>query len=92
LATKVAMKAVWVQSESSLESDSLKIESDGFLATENVDKTDFWDRAKRTRSAEIEKTNREQALAKEREEREAEKKMEAERIKEYEAATLLEMR
>ena len=74
-----------------LESDSLRIESDGFLATVNVEKTDFWDRAERTRSAEIEKTNREQGLVKEREEREAEKKMEADRIKEYEAATLLEI-
>ena len=62
----------------SLESDSLRIESDGFLGTVNVDKTDFWDRAERTRSTEIEKTNREQALVKEREEREAEKKTKAE--------------
>jgi hypothetical protein len=75
----------------SLESDSLRIESDGFLGTVNVEKTDFWDRAERTKSAAIEKTNREQALVKEREEREAEKKMEADRIKRYEAATLLEI-
>ena len=75
----------------SLESDSLRIESDGFLGTVNVEKTDFWDRAERTKSAAIEKTNREQALVKEREEREAEKKMEADRIKRYEAATVLEI-
>ena len=75
----------------SLESDSLRIESDGFLGTVNVEKTDFWDRAETTRSAAIERTTREQALIKEREEREAEKKMEADRIKRYEAATVLEI-
>jgi hypothetical protein len=75
----------------SLEADSLRIESDGFFGTLNVEKTDFWDRAKTTRSAAIERTNREQALATEREEREAEEKMKADRIKMYEAATLLEI-
>ncbi len=75
----------------SLDSDSLRIESDGFQGTINVAKTDFWERAKRTRSAAIERTDREQALVKEREEREAEEKMKADRIKMYEAATLLEI-
>jgi hypothetical protein len=75
----------------SLESYSLRIESDGFLGTVNVEKTDFWDRAKRTRSAEIERTDREQALVKEREQRQAEEKIKADRIKTYEAATLLEI-
>ena len=75
----------------SLESDSFKIESGGFFGTVNVEKTDFWDRAETTRSAAIERTNREQALVKEREEREAEKKMEADRTKRYEAATVPEI-
>jgi len=46
----------------------------------SVGKTDFWDRAERTRSAAIERQNREQALAKERE---AEEKMRVARIKRY---------
>jgi hypothetical protein len=75
----------------SLDSDSLRIESDGFQGTISVAKTDFWERAERTRSAAIERTAREQALVKEREEREAEEKMKADRIKMYEAATLLEI-
>ena len=74
----------------SLESDSLRIESDGFLGTVDVEKTDFWDRAERTRSAAIERTNREQALVKEREEREFEKKMRAARLQWYEAAPVLQ--
>ena len=49
----------------SLDSDSLKIESDGFLGTISVEKTDFWERAENTRNAAIERQNREQALARE---------------------------
>ena len=50
----------------SLESDSLRIESGGFLGVVNVEKTDFWHRAEKTRDAAIERQKREQA-AKERE-------------------------
>jgi len=75
----------------SLESDSLKIESDGFLGAVNVDKTDFWHRAEKTRDAAIEKQNREQALAKEREEREFEEKMRAARLQWYEDARVLQL-
>jgi hypothetical protein len=71
----------------SLESDSLKIESDGFLGTVNVEKTDFWHRAEQTRDAAIER----QKLAKEREEREFEKKMRAARLQWYEAAPVLQV-
>jgi hypothetical protein len=74
-----------------LDSDSLKIESDGFLGRVSVEKTDFWDRAERTRSATIERQNREQALAKEREEQKAEEKMRVARMKRYEAATVLQI-
>ena len=45
----------------SLDSDSLRIESDGFQGTISVAKTDFWDRAERTRNAAIERKKREQA-------------------------------
>jgi hypothetical protein len=75
----------------SLDSDSLKIESDGFLGTIGVEKTDFWDRAERSRSAAIERQNREQALTKEREEQKAEEKMRVARVKRYEAATVLQI-
>jgi hypothetical protein len=43
----------------SLDSDSLKIESDGFLGRVSVEKTDFWDRAERTKSAAIERQKNE---------------------------------
>jgi hypothetical protein len=75
----------------SLESDSLKIESDGFLGTVNVEKTDFWDRAERTRSAAIERQNQEQALVKQREEREAQEKKWRASMKRYEDAPVLEI-
>ena len=39
----------------SLESDSLKIESDVFQGTMSVGKTDFWDRAEKTRDAAIDR-------------------------------------
>ena len=74
----------------SLDSDSLRIESDGFQGTTSVAKTDFWDRAERTRKAAIERKKRAEELVREREEREAEEKTKAERIKRYEAATVLE--
>jgi hypothetical protein len=74
----------------SLDSDSLRIESDGFQGTISVANTDFWDRAERTRNAAIERKKRAEELVREREEREAEEKTKAERIKRYEAATILE--
>jgi hypothetical protein len=75
----------------SLDSDSLRIESDGFQGTISVEKTDFWDRAEKTREAAINKQKGERLLAKERAIREAEERMKAERIKRYEAATILEI-
>jgi hypothetical protein len=45
----------------SLESDSLRIESGGLLGAVNVEKTDFWHRAEKTRDAAIERQKREQA-------------------------------
>jgi hypothetical protein len=54
-------------------------------------KTDFWDRAEKTREAAIDKQKGERLLAKERAIREAEERMKAERIKRYEAATILEI-
>jgi hypothetical protein len=74
-----------------LDSDSLRIESDGFQGTIRVGKTDFWDRAEKTRDAAIDKQKSERLLAKERAIREAEERMKAERIKRYEAATILEI-
>ena len=58
----------------SLDSDSLRIESDGFQGTIEVEKTDFWDQAGRTREAAIDKQKSERLLAKERAMREAEKR------------------
>jgi membrane protein involved in colicin uptake len=55
-----------------------------------VGKTDFWERAERTRNAAIETRKRAEEVVREREEREAEEKTKAERIKRYEAATVLE--
>jgi hypothetical protein len=75
----------------SLDSNSLRIESDGFQGTISVEKTDFWDRAEKTREAAINKQKGERLLAKERAIREAEERMKAERIKRYEAATILEI-
>ena len=75
----------------SLDSDSLRIESDGFQGTISVAKTDFWDRAEKTRNAAIERKKRAEELVREREEQEAEKKTNAERIKRYKAATVLEI-
>ena len=74
-----------------LDSDSLRIESDGFQGTIRVGKTDFWDRAEKTRDAAIDKQKSERLLAKERAIREAEERTKAERIKRYEAATILEI-
>jgi hypothetical protein len=75
----------------SLDSDSLRIESDGFQGTMSVEKTDFWDRAEKTRDAAIDKEKSQRLLAKERAMREAEERTKAERIKRYEAATVLEI-
>ena len=75
----------------SLESDSLKIESDGFQGTMSVGKTDFWDRAEKTRNAAIDKEKTQRLLAKERAMREAVERTKAERIKRYEAATVLQI-
>ena len=75
----------------SLDSDSLRIESDGFQGTMSVAKTDFWDRAEKTRNAAIDKQKSERLLAKERAIREAEERMKAERKRRYEAATVLEI-
>jgi hypothetical protein len=47
-----------------LDSDLLRVESDGFSGTVSVGKTDFWKRAERTRSAAIDRQNREKQLAK----------------------------
>jgi hypothetical protein len=74
-----------------LDSDSLRIESDGFLGTMSVEKTDFWDRAEKTREAATDKQKGELLLARERAIREAEERMKAERIKRYETATVLEV-
>jgi hypothetical protein len=57
----------------------------------SVGKTDFWERAERTRNAAIERKKRAEELVREREEREAEEKTKAERIKRYEAATPLQI-
>jgi hypothetical protein len=73
----------------SLESDSLRIESDGFLGTVNVEKTDFWDRAEKTRNVAIDKEKSQRLLAKERAMREAVENTKAERAKRYETATVL---
>jgi hypothetical protein len=75
----------------SLDSDSLRIESDGFQGTIEVEKTDFRDRAGKTREAAIDKQKGERLLAKERAIREAEERMKAERGKRYEAATVLQI-
>ena len=75
----------------SLDSDSLRIERDGFQGTISVEKTDFWDRAEKTREAAIDKQKGERLLAKERAIREAEERLKAERIKRYKAATVLEI-
>jgi hypothetical protein len=69
----------------------LRIESDGFQGTIRVGKTDFWDRAEKTRDAAIDKQKSERLLAKERAIREAEERMKAERIKRYETATVFEV-
>jgi hypothetical protein len=75
----------------SLDSDSLRIESDGFQGAMSVAKTDFWGRAEKTREAAIDKQKSERLLAKERAMREAEKRAKAERGKRYEAATILQI-
>ena len=75
----------------SLDSDSLRIESDGFQGTISVAKTDFWDRAGRTRNAAIDKEKSQRLLAKERAMREAVERTKADRKKAYEAATVLEI-
>jgi hypothetical protein len=48
----------------SLDSDSLRIESDGFQGTISVGKTDFWDRAEKTRDAAIDKEKSQPATRK----------------------------
>ena len=73
----------------SLESDSLRIESGGFLGAVNVEKTDFWHRAEKTRDAAIDKEKSQRLLAKERAMREAVENTKAERAKRYETATVL---
>jgi hypothetical protein len=75
----------------SLDSDSLRIESGGFLGTVSVEKTDFWDRAEKARNAAIDKEKTERLLAKERAMREAVERTKAERAKRYEAATVLQI-
>ena len=49
----------------------MRIESDGFQGTMSVGKTDFWERAERTRNAAIERKKRAEELVREREEQEA---------------------
>jgi hypothetical protein len=75
----------------SLDSDSLRIESDDFQGTMSVAKTDFWDRAEKARDAAIDKEKSQRLLAKERAMREAVERTKADRIKAYEAATVLEI-
>jgi hypothetical protein len=75
----------------SLDSDSLRIASDGFQGTIEVEKTDFWDRAGKARETAIDKQKGERLLAKERAIREAEERMRVEKIKRYEAATVLQI-
>ena len=55
------------------------------------EKTDFWDRAEKTREAATDKQKGELLLARERAIPEAEERMKAERIKRYETATVLEV-
>jgi hypothetical protein len=50
----------------SLDSDSLRIESDRFQGTMSVEKTDFWDRAEKARDAAIDREKSQWLLAKER--------------------------
>jgi hypothetical protein len=75
----------------SLDSDSLRIESDGFQGKISVAKTDFWDRAEKARGAAIDKEKTQRLLAKERAMREAVERTKADRIKAYKAATVLEI-
>ena len=56
-----------------------------------MQKTDFWDRAERTRDAAIDKEKSQRLLAKERAMREAQKRTKAERVKSYEAASVLQI-
>jgi hypothetical protein len=51
-----------------LDSDLLRVESDGFLGTVRVEMTDFWERAERAKVTALEREKREQAATKEREE------------------------
>ena len=79
----------------SLDSDSLRIESNGVQGTIEVEKTDFWDRAEKARDSAIDKEKSQRLLAKERAMREAVERTKADRIKEYKekykAATVLEI-
>jgi hypothetical protein len=54
-----------------LDSDLLRVESDGFLGTVRVEMTDFWERAERAKDTALEREKREKAAAQEREKWEA---------------------
>ena len=75
----------------SLDADSLRIESDRFQGTINVEKTDFWDRAEKARDTAIDKEKSQRLLAKERAMREAVERTKVQRIKSYEAVTVLQI-
>lgn len=52
-----------------LDSDLLQVESDGFSGEVKVDKTDFWERAIKTRNVAVERLKRDEEVKKAREEK-----------------------
>jgi len=52
-----------------LDSDLLQVESDGFSGEVKVDKTDFWERAIKTRNVAVERFKRDEEVKKAREEK-----------------------
>jgi hypothetical protein len=74
-----------------LDSDVLTVESEGFSGKVSVRKTDFWERAERTRNVAIERKKRAEQLVRERQDQEAAEKMKATRLKRYEAAPVLQL-
>jgi hypothetical protein len=74
-----------------LDSDFLKVESEGFSGKIAVEKTDFWQRAESARKVSKERENRERKLAVARQQKDNEERIKAARVQRYESAADIQL-
>ena len=75
-----------------LDSDLLQVESDGFSGEVKVDKTDFWERAIKTRNVAVERLKRDEEVKKAHEEKQKRMKREMRRSKDSRAPTISKLK